>query len=91
MKLLDIKPSPLAKKKYRARFSDGSHTDFGAAGYSDFTKHNDEERKQRYLARHKKNETWSEPSSAGSLSRYVLWNKPTLTASINDYKKKFNL
>ena len=30
----------------------------GAAGYSDFTKHKDEARKQRYIKRHEKNEDW---------------------------------
>ena len=25
--------------------------------------------------------------SAGALSRWILWNKPTLKASIDDYKK----
>lgn len=29
-------------------------THFGASGYSDFTQHKDEERKKRYLERHKK-------------------------------------
>ncbi len=32
---------------------------FGAAGYSDFTIHKDEARKQRYINRHKNNEVWS--------------------------------
>ena len=27
---------------------------FGASGYSDFTKHKEEKRKERYIARHKK-------------------------------------
>jgi hypothetical protein len=27
----------------------------------------------------------------GSLSRWTLWNKKTLSASIADYKKRFNL
>ena len=29
--------------------------------------------------------------TAGSLSRYILWNKPTLKGSISDYRKRFNL
>ena len=29
--------------------------------------------------------------SAGSLSRYILWGEPTLRASIQKYKEKFNL
>lgn len=90
-KLEKIIKSPLVTKKYRAIFSDGTHTDFGAKGYSDYTIHNDYERKRRYLLRHKSNEDWNNPKSAGSLSRYILWNKKTLSESIADYKKKFNL
>jgi hypothetical protein len=65
-------------------------THFGAAGMSDFTLHKDPERKQRYLARHMKNESWNDPVTAGSLSRWILWNKPSLSASIADYKKRFH-
>lgn len=64
-------------------------THFGAAGMSDYTIHKDPERKQRYLNRHKKNENWNDPTTAGSLSRWILWNKPSLKASINDFKNKF--
>lgn len=58
---------------------------------SDYTIHKDPERKKRYIIRHKKNEHWNDPITAGSLSRYVLWNKPSLRESIKDYKKRFNL
>ena len=64
---------------------------FGAKGMEDFTIHKDEERKELYLARHKKNENWEKPMTPGSLSRYILWNKPTLKESIADYKKRFDL
>lgn len=64
---------------------------FGAAGMSDYTKHKDDDRKQRYIARHSKNENHSNPMTAGSLSRYVLWNKKSERESISDFKKKFNL
>lgn len=65
---------------------------FGAVGYSDFTIHKDEARKQRYLDRHKgMGENWNKPDTAGALARWVLWNKPTLKASIDDFKQRFNL
>ena len=90
-----IKPSTNKDKKYMAIFYDGDKksktTHFGAAGMSDFTKHKDEERKKSYLSRHKARENWNDYKSAGALSRWILWNKPTLEASINDFKKKFNL
>ena len=66
-------------------------THFGAAGMDDFTKTKNEEQKKRYLDRHRKNENWNNYESAGALSRWILWNKPTRQASIADYKRRFNL
>tara|TARA_A100001015_G_scaffold81515_1_gene90326 strand:+ start:99 stop:386 length:288 start_codon:yes stop_codon:yes gene_type:complete len=90
-----IKKSTNEKKKYMAVFYDGTKkvktTHFGAAGMSDYTKHKDPERKQRYINRHKANENWENYMSAGSLSRYILWGEPTLRSSILKYKQKFNL
>lgn len=91
-----IKKSTNLNKKYMAVFYDDSGkkkktTHFGAAGMSDFTKHKDISRKELYLKRHKKNEKWNDYMTAGSLSRWVLWNKPTLKDSIKDYKLKFKL
>ena len=65
---------------------------FGQAGASDFTKHKNPERKQRYIDRHKNNEQWGKDgiSTAGFYSRWVLWNKPTLQASIKDLNNKYN-
>jgi len=91
LKLVKIVKSPKTEKKLRAYFSDGTHTDFGAKGYSDFTLHKDPERRDRYDNRHKRREDWNNPKTAGSLSKWVLWNKPSLKASISDYKRRFNL
>jgi hypothetical protein len=89
-----IKKSTNPKKKYMAVFYENNKkiktTHFGCTGMSDYTKHKDKARKQRYMNRHKSRENWENPISAGSLSRYILWNKPTLRASINDFKKRFN-
>ena len=91
-----IMKSDLDNKKYKAIFynkdrSKVKTTHFGAKGMNDYTIHKDDERKERYLARHKVNEDWNDYTSAGSLSRYLLWNKPSLSASFNDYLKKFKL
>jgi hypothetical protein len=66
---------------------------FGATGYSDYTKHKDPERKQRYVTRHKSREKWTKNGIAtpGFWSRWVLWNKPSLRDSLNDTLKRFNL
>lgn len=93
MTRVTIRPSQLSGKKYTATFyRDGKRfktVHFGATGYSDFTKHRDEARKQRYMTRHRARENWNDPYSAGALSRWILWNKPTLRASIADYKRRF--
>ena len=78
-------------KKYYIITKSGKKIYFGAAGYSDFTKHKDEERKNRYITRHEKNEEWGKSGidTAGFWSRWLLWNKPTIKASYEDIKKRF--
>jgi hypothetical protein len=94
LKLIKIKTSHKKDKKLDAVFEkDGREkvVPFGASGYTDFIQSKDEGRKERYLNRHKSKEDWNNPLSAGALSRWILWNKPTLKESIKDYKNKFNL
>ena len=102
MKLLSIKPSERATKKYVATFClcDGEtkccdkerkRVHFGQKGSSTYIDHKDDKKKDAYIARHKVNENFNNPLSSGSLSRYILWNKTTLSASISDFKKRFNL
>ena len=90
-----IKKSTNKDKKMMAIFYDEERkiktSHFGASGYTDYTLSKDEKKKQLYLDRHRTNENWNDYMTPGSLSRYVLWNKKTLSASIADYKKKFNL
>ena len=62
---------------------------FGAVGYEDMTQHGDEERKRRYIIRHAKNESWNDISTSGAWSRWLLWNKKSLRASLEDIKRKF--
>ncbi|MHA1138384.1 MAG: DUF5754 family protein [Candidatus Thorarchaeota archaeon] len=89
-------------KKLMAVFYDGEDkkiktTHFGARGASDYTKHGDKERMGRYLERHgggfetSTKENWKDPTTAGALSRWILWNKPSLSSSFADYKRRFGL
>jgi hypothetical protein len=94
MKLISITSSSRPDKKMQATFENDGRTKtthFGAKGMSDYTKNHDEARKENYLKRHAATENWSDPTSAGALSRWVLWNKPTLEASKADYKRRFGL
>ena len=62
---------------------------FGAAGMSDMTQHKSEERKNRYIDRHSKRENWNDPTTPGFYSRWITWNKPTITESIRDTNRRF--
>ena len=101
MKLISIKPSSNSDKKLMATFERDNGrqitTHFGAKGMMDFTKYSKQnkelakQKKEAYIARHRVNENWNDPTSAGALSKHILWNKPTIEASIVDFKKRFNL
>ena len=77
---------------------------FGSKGMRDFTLINNPKSKfylktkaerdsvkNAYIRRHQKRENWNNPLSAGSLSKNILWNKTTFSASIRDFKNKFKL
>ena len=96
LRLTSIRRSHNPAKKWDATFTypDGhtKTTPFGARGMSDFTKHKDTARRQRYLTRHRgMHEDWTDPTTAGALSRWILWNKPTFKASLADYRRRFKV
>jgi len=102
MKLISVKPSTRKSKKWSAEFcmctgescckkEDRKIVHFGSAGMDDYTITKDKEQRDRYRTRHKKDLETKDPTRAGYLSYYLLWNKETLTESIKDYKKRFNL
>lgn len=64
---------------------------FGAKGYSDYTIHKDSKRKDNYIKRHQVNEDWTDLNKAGTWSKYLLWNKPTLQESIKNMEKRFDI
>jgi hypothetical protein len=93
---VSIGKSTRAGKKMMAIFYDEvkkkiKTTHFGASGYEDYTTHGEIQRKMNYIARHKEREDWTDYMSSGSLSRFILWNKPTIKASIEDYMSRFRL
>lgn len=95
LRLKTIRKSHRPEKKFDAVFeSDGRQkvVPFGQRGYSDFTKHKNVTRRARYLNRHSgMGEHWNKPDTPGALSRWILWNKPTLRASIRDFKRRFKV
>ena len=99
LSLISIKKSPKKDKKYVASFCKNGRikqTHFGAKGYQNYggvgkARHLSKERKKRYIQRHKSRENWSDPTSAGALSRYVLWDKPSFREGVASFKRKFKL
>jgi hypothetical protein len=101
MKLISIKPSTNKDKKLMATFEKDNGrqvtTHFGSKGFLDYTKYYKQdpklakEKRASYLARHRVNEDWNDVTSAGALSRWILWSEPTIEQSIKKFKKRFNL
>lgn len=93
-----VSRSTRINKKYVATFEDGARTHFGGAGCGDFIlwtrrKGPDFARQKRvaYIKRHGATETWDDPTSAATLSRYILWEKPTMREAIEFYERKFRV
>jgi len=85
-----ISKSNKPKYKLKAVIDDNKTIYFGASGYSDYTIHKDDKRKEAYLKRHAKRENWNDPLTAGFYSRWILWHKPTIEDSLADLVKRFN-
>lgn len=67
---------------------------FGDSASKDYTLHSPlerEERKRLYIQRHSATEDWSASGkeTAGFWAKHILWNKPTINASLIDTKMRF--
>ena len=82
-----VKESTQKGKKYMAKMPDKT-VHFGAKGYEDSTQHKDENRKEDYLKRHRRNEDWNDPSTAGFWAKHLLWTKPTLQKAAKALRTK---
>ena len=96
MKLERVVYAKNPAKKWRAEFTDGTHTEFGSAGMNDFTLSKgtaeDKAMRDRYRKRHLKDLDTEDPTRAGFLSFWILWGNSTdMGRNIATYKRKFNL
>ncbi len=94
--LLRIVPSEKPFKRFKAvfRLESGKLQEihFGLKGGSTFIDHNDPAKRANYIKRHQPREEifWKQVGrSPASLARFILWNKPTLEESIEDYRRRF--
>ena len=85
-----ISKSKKPDKQFDSRIDGKKTVSFGQNVAMDYTKHKDKKRKQLYVDRHNKNEDWTKSGvqAAGWMSKHVLWNKPTLQASVADINKE---
>lgn len=99
---MQLKPSSRRDKKYMALFYDDRNrlvrtTHFGGRGYNDYTMYSKRDpelarlKRVSYIRRHRVRENWRDPMAAGTLSRYLLWEKPTLTAALKKYRMMFDM
>jgi hypothetical protein len=98
MLVCTLSRSNLAGKKYQVTIVDLQRrtqrtVHFGATGYSDYTRHRDPERMDRYTQRHRARENWTRSGiyTAGFWSKWILWNKPSFAASIRDTARRFRI
>ena len=87
--------SPNRKKKFRAILNNGRTVDFGATGYSDYTKHKNPSRMRAYVSRHGGSGTqdWSMSgiNTPGFWSRWYLWSRPSIEESREFMSRKFGI
>ncbi len=100
---ITLKQSTRQGKKFMASFinKETNKTNtihFGAEKYTDYIRLNHfgsksqaDEHKERYLSRHSKNENWTDITTAGFWSRWLLWNLPTMRESVSYIEHKFNV
>ena len=105
IKLKSIKKSLDNKKKLVASFQiktskqakkfKEKQTNFGYNNpedkMNDYRLHKDIDRRNQYIIRHQKDLRTDDPTRAGYLSMFMLWNKPTLEASVKDYNRRLKI
>jgi len=101
MKLLEIKKSTRAEKKWMAVFckcngetkcapKDRQIVHFGASGYEDYTMHKDKNRRRLYRIRHDKEKN-QQPNTPGALSYHILWGESiSFDENVRMFKKKLS-
>lgn len=107
MRLLRVEPSLQRHKKLRAVFGFGGGggkrtkaVNFGGRGCGDYIQYSAlrgspaglaQAKRRAYIARHGATESWKDPTAPATLSRYLLWERPTLRGAVASYRKRFKV
>ena len=87
---IEISNSNRDNKKLNAVIDGKKTIHCGHAGASDFTKHKDPERKANYISRHSNEDhSKSNVASPAWMSRFILWEQPTLKGAVDNANKKY--
>ena len=85
-----ISKSDNKNKKYKAVIDGKKTVHFGHSSYEDFTTHNDPKRRDNYIARtSKQDHSKQNVASPAWMSRFILWEKPTLKGAVESANKKY--
>ena len=87
-----ISKSEKSDKKMKATINGKKTIHFGLSSYDDFTTHKNSKRRDNYIARHKgSGQDWSKSNIASPswMSRFILWEKPTLKGAVESANKKY--
>ena len=91
MRTYYLSKSTRTNKKYMVKSVGDKIIHFGDSRYEDYTIHHDEDRKKRYIIRHKKNEDFNDLTTSGAFSRWLLWNKTSLNEAIRSMAQRFGI
>ena len=84
-----ISKSENKNKKYKAVIDGRKTVHFGHSSYDDFTTHNDPKRRDNYIARtSKQDHSKQNIASPAWMSRFILWEKPTLKGAVENVNNK---
>ena len=95
VELLSVTTSKRKDKRLTAKFKVGGRTEsvsFGLKGGKTYVDGRSWAEKEQYLARHRPNEKWSDPTTRGSLAKHILWGRHrSIDKNVKAFKSKFNL
>lgn len=95
MKLVSVVRTPNERKEFKAVFKIQDRQKivrFGTASNFVTNAKKTEKDRQNYIARHRVREDFSNPTTAGALSRFILWGKSrSLRKNVTDFKKRFGV
>ena len=86
-----LKKSNRKGKRFVLEMGDKMKHHFGSDVGKTYIDHQDDKKKENWIARHKKDKNWDNIHSGIYNSRYLLWTKPTLKEAIKDYEKNHNI